>query len=209
MTEPVLRVLISKSELDNLRSELKELQELHKHSGKSNLTKEGGSGSECADNECKSVEQPCSGCRTKEPVAKDNPLVEMKSQVPPHVEQESSKSESSVDTLPISIISEKIWKRFQFRAKNLLEALQKDGSLKWDKFGVTTINGSQIGSIFDLMAATFHSNYKPSESKLQNLKLYKDLLKSLDLEKYVSNKALLLKDDNYDSITKYWYYIGP
>ena len=104
MTEPVLRVLISKSELDHLRSELKKLQELHKNNSKTNLTKD-GSGSNCVGGNCESAQEPCNSCRDKDPVPKENPLVEVEHDVPAKVDLPERDRASFESELPSAVTS--------------------------------------------------------------------------------------------------------
>ena len=200
----VLRVLISKAELDNMRSELERLREFHKvhlSASKSNLTKDG---SGCSNDPCKTGHLECDSDKTTNCPEQNNfneNLTTIINQAPPRVEHQEKLSEH----LPIHVIISKLWKRHQSRAISLLKELEQIKSFEWDQFGVVKINDHVIGSIFDLMRLTFQGKGK----KMPNLNLYIELLKSCNLEKYVANKALFLKDNSDEQfVSRYWYYIG-
>ena len=201
----VLRVLISKAELDNMRSELERLREFHRvhqSASKSNLTKEG---SGCSNDPSKTNHVECNSDRITSCHGQtnfDENLTTIINQAPPRVELQEKLSEQH---LPIDVIISKLWKRHQSRAISLLKELEQIKAFKWDQFGVVKINDHLIGSIFDLMKITFQQNGK----KMPNLNLYIELLKSCNLEKYVANRALFLKEnEDKQFVSRYWYFIG-
>ena len=210
MAEPVLRVLVSKKELDslreqvnNLKAEIKTLRDFHGSQNSSSKVTLDKDGEGCSDD-------PCDPCADKDPCHckdssdnQENNLIQFIQQKAPRVEMPPDE-EVSNPKLPITIILSQLWKRNQYRARTLLLHLEKSGHFTWDQFGVAKIDDQNVGSVFDLMKATFQS----SKSDKVNLDLYIQLLTTLGLLNYVSNKSILMKDDKNLAESKYWYYVG-
>lgn len=124
-----------------------------------------------------------------------------------HVPQKKDDPQKIVtchEELPVSIITSQLWKRYQKRGSKLLESLQKSGRFNWDRFGVAFIDGNKSGSVFDLMKATFQT----STEDIRNYDMYINLLNSLGLVGFVTNKSLLLNDCEGIATSRFWYYIG-
>ena len=206
MTE-VLKVLIAKETLDQMRSELKDLRAFKEaHSSGSHALAKEGSG-ECSENNV----DPCSETNNCQCQKNDDSFNEDFNQVlptePPKVNVISEKDESSIDHFPTELITSKIWKRFHYKAKLLLTELENCPDFKMDKFSMVSINNIPLHlSIFQILKATFH----PVKKDLNKYAPYVKLLKDLKLEKYVTNRYLLVDDQqaNDNSLSPYWYYIA-
>lgn len=174
----------------------------------SNLTK---SGEGCTDElSCGETCDPCDQSASEHcncEKEKDNYNPDLTTVLPkesPHVELQK---ESRTDTqIPKALVASKLWKRHQHKASTILDALEASGHFKIDQFSMVYIDNVPLNlSIFHLMKITF----QPIKKHLDKIDLYVKLLKDLNVVKYVTNKYLLIEDNQSSPfIAKYWYYLG-
>ena len=169
---------------------------------KNNLTKSGfGSSVEKDDNICH-CESNCNCEKQENPLQPD--LVEILPVKSPTLEiPSSSKDKQTSEPIQDHVILSKVWKRFSLKAKSLLEALKSNENFVIDNLGIVFIDKKNIhASIFDLLPLSFY----PIKKNVQGESEYVEFLRKNNLTSFITNKALLLNDNNYD--IEYWYYIG-
>ena len=202
MAHEVLRVLIAKEELDQMRKDLqtyKSFYDSHKQpAGQSTLTKAGSGveSSEESSDPCASTQCHCE----QEDLESQEELNTM------NVQQEPA-SNVTVETPVHSDLSndeivKRVWKKHQKRASALLNELSKSPNFSIDKFGIVSVNGTSLHtSIWEILQLTF----KATGKVVPNIDLYINLLHTLHLNNFISNKSLLIKNV---PLSEYWYYIG-
>ena len=224
--EPIIKVLISKDSLDQLRSENKKLREYYeKH--KSNCTKDKNSdsllqlGSGNSNNEysplCNCEEKCVDKCgfnlTTGEPTRGDNSFNPSLSSIIP---QESPVTQEFIDQeFPISLVLSKQSEKYRLKAKSLLDTLLNSSSFKIDKNSMVYIDNTPLHvSIYELMDLTFLNKHK----SIEKIFPYIELLQKLDLGQFITNKYLkYLKDLDSSGVSevspgkasKLWFYLGP
>ena len=202
MAHEVLRVLIAKEELDQMRKDLqtyKSFYDSHKQpAGQSTLTK-AGSGVE-------NPEESSDPCASKQCHCEQEDLESQEELNTMNVQQEPA-SNVTVETPVHSDLSndeivKRVWKKHQKRAYALLNELLKSPNFSIDKFGIVSVNGTSLHtSIWEILQLTF----KATGKVVPNIDLYINLLHTLHLSNFISNKSLLIKDT---PLSEYWYYIG-
>ena len=207
----VLKVLVAKETLDQLRAEIKELRafkEAHHAKTSENLTKE-GSGGECPDPDNLScndsdAKNNCNCQPSDQDCSYNEDLNKILEKDPPVVETEK-KDEQKIET---SLILSRLWPRFHKKATSLLQELEKSSSFQVDKLSMVYIDGNPLDlSIFQVLRDTFHPNKKVNISKYSP---YIQLLKKLGLTKFVSNKFILVEDklSKNNVLPDNWYFIN-
>ena len=203
MAQEVLRVLIAKEELDQMRKDLqtyKSFYDSHKRATEHSTLTKAGSGvdnSEESSDPCASRQCHCEqdDSESREELNAINVQQEPASQV-------TSEASSDSSFLSNDEIVQRVWKKHQKRATSLLNELSKSPNFHIDKFGIVSVNGTSLHtSIWELLQLTF----KATGKAVPNIDLYINLLHTLHLSKFISNKALLIKDV---PLSEYWYYIG-
>ena len=200
-------MLVAKETLDQLRSELKSLRDFKdSHSNCTAILTKQGAGDCEEDDFCpESSSSKGDGCHCKaNDESYNKSLNAIVQQEPPSVEVR--KPDESTDEFPISMVlaDSKLWQRYHHKASVLLAELYKSSSFKVDKLSMVFIDDVPLHcSIFQLMKVTFH----PIRKNLHLYNSYIQLLEKLHLEKYVSNKYLMVKDIA-SVLPQYWFYIG-
>ena len=198
-----------------MRSELKtlkEFKETHLHCAKQSsshhetLTKVGAGCDgeiESSIDDCEQ-EKVCS-CNNGDSSFNDNLNTVLHQEAPTtEISNDTSTDESA--EFPHSLILSKIWKRHHFKASRILDELKKSGRFSIDKNSMVSIDSKPLHeSVFQLMKVAF----QPVKKDLSKYHVFAELLKELNLENFISNKYLLVKDHHPSvNLSSYWYYIG-
>ena len=203
MAQEVLRVLIAKEELDQMRKDLqtyKSFYDSHKRAAEHSTLTKAGSG---VDNSEESSD-PCASsqchCGQDDAESREELNTINVQQEPAH--QVTAETSNDSNFLSNDDIVKRVWKKHQKRAASLLNELSKSPNFHIDKFGIVSVNGTSLHtSIWELLQLTF----KATGKAVPNIDLYINLLHALHLSNYISNKSLLIKDV---PLSEYWYYIG-
>lgn len=201
-----LRVLIPKETLDKMKSELASLRHFHgshkecnkEKSEVSDVMKEGG-GNQESENDCGQCQPDLTFNENLTQVLRPrSPEVEIKDNLP-------NEEKSSISSIPYHQIMEKLWKKNVPKATKLLQELDKSGRFTIDNLSMVSVDGVALNiSIFTLMTECFQSKNR----HVGDLDSFVKLIKTLNLQKYVTNKYLLLNDNVNLMSSPYWFYIG-
>ena len=217
MSQEVLKVLVSKEDLDSIRDELKELRAFkEKHTSTTSsaphtLTKD-GTGSQCppdSDEICidDSQKAECQCQNATDDCTYNQDLNTVLPKDPPKVPVENS-PENQMAKFGKDEVLKRIWKRYHRKTLLLLDALEKSESFTVDRHSMVYIKDVPLNvSIFDLLKDCQH----PVRKNLDRYKPFADLVKEMGLQKYLSNKYILISDNRSNegnALDPYWYYIN-
>lgn len=197
-----LRVLIPKETLDKMKSELESLRQFcdsHKDcKSKSEISDVMKEGSGCQDSE-----SDCGQCQPD--LTYNENLTQVLRPKTPEVEVEKNPHDSNNVPIPYHQIVEKLWKKNVPKATKLLQELEKSGRFSIDRLSMVSVDGVPLNvSIFNLMVDCFQSKNRLTG----DLEPFIRLIKSLNLQKHVTNKYMLLNDNVHIMSSPYWYFIG-
>ena len=195
-----------KLDLANLQKFKESHQNCKQGHNHDSITKE-GKGSECVCsgagiNQTSSTQDCTSPCRID---SSYNPnLNVILPENPPNVEVSNPEGKNKVP-IPIELCLSKIWKKNVAKARSLLEELDKSDKFSIDKMSMVSVNNSPLHiSIFNLLKHCYDSRAHLDK----NMGPFVDLVKELNVDRYITNKYMLMKDDVIILNTPFWYYIG-
>ena len=203
MAHEVLRVLIAKEELDQMRKDLKTYKSFydsHKRAAEQTTLTKAGAGVDNSED----LSDPCASrqCHCEQDDAESSEELNTINVQGEPASQVTVQTSDDSNLLSNDEIVKRVWKKHQKRATTLLNELSKSANFHIDKFGIVSINGTSLHtSIWELLQLTF----KATGKAVPNIDLYINLLHTLHLSNFISNKSLLIKDV---PLSEYWYYIG-